>query len=311
MFGAFLFFTDIYSANFKKERMDFDKFLIFSLITGVCFSLFALSSAKAGDLTTINEIAPDSVAILNGPLSNDSVYFDPDSVILDGPIDIFDNYKLFSFRAVLEDFNLPYRGKIISHFGNRRGRMHTGTDIKLNRGDTIVACFDGIVSRASSYYGYGKMVVLDHTHQLQTYYAHLSTILVKSGDTIRTGQPIGLGGRTGRATTDHLHFEIRENGKAYNSEMVFDYENGVIRPEVFEKENLAELFRKPAPAARENRPHEALANAGEIPAEYIIKAGDSLWKIARRFSLSVSSLCELNNMTTTTVLKIGNVLKLY
>jgi murein DD-endopeptidase MepM/ murein hydrolase activator NlpD len=148
------------------------------------------------------------------------------------------------------------------------------------------------------------MVVLNHINNLDTYYAHLSKVLVGVGDTIRKGQPIGLGGRTGRATTDHLHFEIREHRKPYNPELVFNFSEGTLRPEVSSQSTLAGLYT--GIVSNINNNIEKL----EKPYEYVVKAGDSLWKIARRFSTPIQTLCELNNLQTSTVLRIGSVIKL-
>jgi len=147
-------------------------------------------------------------------------------------LDFNNNESYVSTGELLSQFTMPGNGKVISRFGMRSGSMHTGTDIKMAKGDTIYASFYGVVTRASSYYGYGNMIVLKHANNLETYYAHLSAFLVKNGDTIWQGQPIGLAGNTGRATTNHLHFEIRENGKPCDSELIFDFENSRIKESI-------------------------------------------------------------------------------
>ena len=147
-------------------------------------------------------------------------------------LDFSNQNRYVSTGELLSRFTIPGDGKVISRFGMRSGRMHSGTDIKMAKGDTIYASFYGVVTRAASYYGYGNMVVLQHANNLETYYAHLSAFLVKNKDTVWQGQPIGLAGSTGRSTTNHLHFEIRENGKAYNPEVVFDFENSQIRESI-------------------------------------------------------------------------------
>lgn len=248
----------------------------------------------------------DTIHIYNlaEELYTDTLDIGPEFDVLDD-VFLIDDEALPSFGEMLDQFVVPFKGKVISKYGMRRGRMHTGTDIKLELGDTIIAAYQGIVTRAQTYYGYGKLVVLNHSLGLETYYAHLSNILVKVGDTIHTGQVIGLGGRTGRATGTHLHFEIRENGKAYNPELVFDFDSHSIKPEATEKEMLAQLVAKPRVAQKH------VMEMGDTPSEYIIKAGDSLWVIARRFQVSVNELCKLNNLTTQSVLRIGSVLRIY
>ncbi len=250
---------------------------------------------------------PDTlqIYILNEELYTDTLDIGPEFDVLDD-VFLIDEDALPSFGAMLDQFVVPFKGKVISKYGMRRGRMHTGTDIKLNLGDTVIAAYKGVVTRAQTYYGYGKLVVINHSLGLETYYSHLSSILVKAGDTISTGQVIGLGGRTGRATGTHLHFEIRENGRAYNPELVFDFENYSIKPEIEGKEMLADLIKKPRVTEKKH-----VIEMGDTPSEYVIRSGDSLWVIARRFQITVNELCELNNLTTKSILRIGSVLRIY
>ena len=112
-------------------------------------------------------------------------------------------------------------GKLISPFGGAR-RNHTGADIKTHAGDTIFAAFDGIVRLSKPYSGYGNVIVLRHDIGIETVYSHNKKNLVKVNDNVRAGQPIAIVGRTGRATTEHCHFEIRINGKAYDPMKFFD-----------------------------------------------------------------------------------------
>ncbi len=118
---------------------------------------------------------------------------------------------------------------VISPYGERDGRQHTGTDLKTVPGDTIRAAFAGVVFMSEPFSGYGNCVQLRHGNGLTTLYSHNERNLVKAGQTVATGQPIAIEGRTGRATTEHLHFEIRVDGQPYNSELVFDHENGTLR----------------------------------------------------------------------------------
>jgi murein DD-endopeptidase MepM/ murein hydrolase activator NlpD len=204
---------------------------------------------------------------------------------------------------LLSMFSLPGSGQIISRFGPRSGRMHTGTDIKMNKGDTIYAAFDGIVTRSKYYHGYGNMIVVDHGNNIESYYAHLSAFLVKNGCTVAKGEPIGLAGATGRATTSHLHFEIRENSKPYDSELVFDFENGKTRNKVAEMENLSQLQKELKP--------KGYSVHGPVSQKYVVRSGDSLSKISRLSKTSVKSLCMLNNLKETSVLQVGQVLSVY
>ncbi len=107
----------------------------------------------------------------------------------------------------------PARRKGIIPYGRRNGRNHTGIDLKINRRDTVLAAFDGIVRMTGGSRGYGNVVVVRHYNGLETVYAHNSKHLVRSGDHVKAGTPVSITGETGRATTDHVHFEIRVNGK--------------------------------------------------------------------------------------------------
>ncbi len=204
---------------------------------------------------------------------------------------------------MLRHFVPPSGGKVISRYGWRSGRMHTGTDLKMAKGDTIYATFQGTVTRAKYFSGYGNMVVIDHGNNLETSYAHLTAFLVKPGDVVHKFQPIGLAGNTGRASTSHLHFEIKEAGRHFDPELVFDFKNGVVKEEVFAIRSLTELMS--------NNSQPVFAYNETSSQNYIVAAGDSLWKISRRFKTSVKTLCLINNLNENSVLNVGMVLKLF
>ena len=125
-------------------------------------------------------------------------------------------------------FPLP-GAKVISPFGKRGGRLHSGVDIKTKDKDNIYAAFDGEVIFSGKYYGYGNLVRIKHANGLETYYSHNSKNLVKVGEKVKAGQLIALTGQTGSATTPHLHFEIRLNGKAQNPAKYFNFTNYTLR----------------------------------------------------------------------------------
>lgn len=127
-----------------------------------------------------------------------------------------------------KDYAFPLPGvKVISAYGARRG--HSGADIKTCAKDTIRCAFNGVVRMAKPYSAYGNVIVVRHPSGLETIYSHNVSNLVKSGDSVKAGQPIALTGRTGRATTEHLHFETRINGQHFNPNIIFDLKEGTLR----------------------------------------------------------------------------------
>jgi len=110
----------------------------------------------------------------------------------------------------------PAAGGIVSAYGPRGGRMHTGIDIAGNTGAPVVASEAGRVVSASYQGGYGLMVVISHGGGVHTRYAHLSSAAVKSGQQVEKGQLIGRVGSTGNSTGPHLHFEVLINGQHKN-----------------------------------------------------------------------------------------------
>ncbi|MDX8341408.1 peptidoglycan DD-metalloendopeptidase family protein [Draconibacterium sp. IB214405] len=194
-------------------------------------------------------------------------------------------------------------GYIISRFGPRSGRMHYGTDIKMFKGDTVVATQSGVIARSNWGYGFGNLIVVQHRNNIQTYYAHLSKFLKRKGETVEKGEPIGLAGSTGRARGPHLHFEMRENGKPFDPELVFDFKDEKIRDDAAEMESLIALHKRLKP--------KGYSTNVAVPEYYKVRSGDSLWVISRKFKTPIGELCRLNNISENSVLQIGQPLKMY
>jgi murein DD-endopeptidase MepM/ murein hydrolase activator NlpD len=98
----------------------------------------------------------------------------------------------------------------------RRARFHSGVDIKAKTGDPVGSSQAGIVQFAAWYHGYGNLVIVDHGGGVTTYYAHLSSFRLGVGDRVERGTVVGYAGSTGRATSPHLHYELRIDGNAIN-----------------------------------------------------------------------------------------------
>jgi len=139
-------------------------------------------------------------------------------------------------------YPLP-NAKVISAYGRRGRGSHSGTDLKTKANDNILAAFDGEVVFSANYAGYGNLIRIKHPNGLETYYSHNSKNLVKKGDYVKAGQVIALTGRTGRATTEHLHFETRVNGRSVNSNRFFDHVNHTIRLKAFRKTKSGYVVR--------------------------------------------------------------------
>ncbi len=201
-----------------------------------------------------------------------------------------------------ENFILPYNGKINSHYGWRRYRPHYGTDIDLNKGDSIKAAFDGIVRYTNKKVrGYGQVIVIRHFNGLETVYAHLSKILVNTNDTIKAGNIIGLGGNTGRSTGPHLHFEVRCLGVPINSEDIIDYNNQCLKTSTFvlTKKDAEETYNL------RSKKYRHLAPKGV----YIVRKGDTLSKISKKTGVPLSVLMKKNKLKKTSIIRPGK--KLY
>ena len=207
-----------------------------------------------------------------------------------------------NFEIDLRGFSMPTPSrKVTSRFGRRWGRLHAGIDVKVYTGDTIYAAFDG-KARIVKYNarGYGYYIVLRHPNGLETLYGHLSKQLIKENQIVKAGEPIGLGGNTGRSYGSHLHFETRVLGQPINPDLFFDFENQDVTGDFFTMTK-----------SRVNSAATAVASAKNAVkgSTYKVKQGDTLSSIAKKQGISVNRLCKLNGITTKTVLRIGKVLK--
>ena len=201
-----------------------------------------------------------------------------------------------TFSIDVSTYVPPTEGYITSPYGPRRRRFHYGIDLKVQVGDTIRAAFDGKV-RVQEYQrkGYGYYLVIRHNNGLETIYAHLSDFLVGSEETVKAGQPIALGGNTGRSTGSHLHFETRLLGMAINPAQIIDFKNYEPVKDVF-------VFHKTKSLASSKYQNGSVTY-------HRIKQGDTLGKIARQRGVSVSTLCRLNKIKSTTPLRVGRTLR--
>jgi murein DD-endopeptidase MepM/ murein hydrolase activator NlpD len=107
---------------------------------------------------------------------------------------------------------MPVSAPFGDGFGPRGDRFHSGIDFPAARGATVVAARAGRVVFAGPAGSYGRLVVISHGRGVETWYGHLSRILVPVGEHVGRGRHIGLVGSSGRSTGPHLHFEVRSRG---------------------------------------------------------------------------------------------------
>jgi len=226
-----------------------------------------------------------------------------------------------TFRVNLAEFTMPSMGHVTSNYGmrgrGRRKRMHYGIDLKVQTGDTIYAAFDGKV-RVKQYErrGYGYYLVLRHPNGLETVYGHLSRFLVEEDQVVKTGEPIGLGGNTGRSTGSHLHLEFRFLGNPINPTYIVDFDNKVCHKDNYmvtsasydKSKNGVNVNLLAATTAKSKAKTTNKYTSGDVN-YHRIKSGDTLGAIAKRYGTSVSRLCNLNSITTKTILRPGKSLR--
>ena len=220
-----------------------------------------------------------------------------------------------SFRIDMRHFCMPTPSRqVTSGYGYRPAfrRVHKGLDIKVYIGDTIKAAFSGKV-RIVDYErgGYGNYVVIRHNNGLETVYGHLSKQLVEENQTVKAGEPIGLGGNTGISTGSHLHFECLFLGKAIDPALLFDFENQDIVSDYYVFHNDAESGGKNfASKSDRNKGEESKAANAVVDIQYHkVKRGDSLYSIATELGTTVERLCSLNHISKRQRLRPGQILR--
>lgn len=233
-----------------------------------------------------------------------------------------------SFRIDLRGFHMPTSSRVItSDFGARWGRQHKGLDIKVYVGDTIRAAFDGKI-RIVKYEpkGYGKYVVIRHHNGLETIYGHMSKHLVEEDQVVKAGDPIGLGGNTGRSTGSHLHFETRLCGVALNPALMFDFRNQDVVSDsyLFQRSKYAAESAQAtrlrgvngkATSTKDDSDDEILASNSSTTNSWTkvfihkVKKGETLSAIARKHGTTVDKICRLNRIGKSIRLMPGQILK--
>lgn len=233
-----------------------------------------------------------------------------------------------TYQIDLRNFVMPTPSRnVTSRYGYRSQfrRNHYGLDVKVYTGDTIVSAWDGKV-RVVRYdpSGWGRYVVIRHPNGLETLYAHLSKQIVEENQVVKAGEPIGLGGNTGRSTGSHLHLECRLLGEPINPELLFDFPSQDMTGDyyIWHNTNYRRSVNGIAAADAERQAEEdarllAAAGGESAPVQntiartrhHKVKKGETPFSIARKVGVSVDQLLRSNGLTRKSKLHPGQLLK--
>jgi murein DD-endopeptidase MepM/ murein hydrolase activator NlpD len=215
----------VYRAIWETARKhDIDDAITQRIVAMFAYDIDLTKKITAGDSIEILETEKDAenhqellyVALNLGTTKRELFRFRTD----DGTVDFFDpegeTGKRFLTRRPVQG-----GGRLASRFGSRvhpifkSRRMHTGVDLAAPRNTPIYAAGDGVIERAQWVSGYGRYVEMKHVNGFETGYGHMNKIAdgIKPGVRVRQGQIIGYVGSTGNSTGNHLHFEIKVNGR--------------------------------------------------------------------------------------------------
>lgn len=253
------------------------------------------------DTTIVENPIEETVVTFEDKVPAQGIYPFWDTTLVDPyKVNVRDSLWPTHLQFVTDDchFNMPITGVVTSRFGWRGRRMHKGIDLDLNTGDTVSSVFDGMVRISEYSSSFGYFIVVRHYNGLETLYAHLARLEVHVGESVVSGQTIGLGGNTGSSRGSHLHFEVRFLGKSMNPETIFDFENGQLKMNSYVM--TTDDFKHVSTAS-----HHHVTNKKY----HTIRRGDTLSGIARKYRTSVRTLCRLNRIRSTTTIRAGKRLR--
>ncbi|MEJ6735705.1 MAG: M23 family metallopeptidase [Flavobacteriales bacterium] len=287
----------------------------------ICLATLQLKALNFSDKDTVSVKVGDVFAKKSkalkpaGPLMvtslaafTDSVYSSiPDSMPFYDWITDDIHQKKFNFGniqdtvvIVLNDSNdhytPPVKGNITSKFGKRRWRYHYGTDIDLQTGDAVRSAFNGRIRISTYSKSYGHVVVVRHNNGLETLYAHLSKRLVKVDSVLSSGTVLGLGGNTGHSYGSHLHFEVRYFDEAIDPMDIISFESHKTHYDTLAISQCNFMYR------------EELKLMNAI-VWHRVRSGNTLGHIARKYGSSITKICRLNGISRTSILRLGQRLR--
>jgi murein DD-endopeptidase MepM/ murein hydrolase activator NlpD len=133
-----------------------------------------------------------------------------------------DKIKMWASRPAIQPINNKQLIQLHMTYGSRLHpilhiwRQHKGLDFAAAKGTPIYATGDGVVAKAYTSDSYGNVVYIDHGHNFESRYAHLSKFAVHAGERVKRGQVIAYVGNTGTSVSDHLHYEVLFKGEHVN-----------------------------------------------------------------------------------------------
>lgn len=212
-------------------------------------------------------------------------------------------------------FSLPRKAGINSEYGWRKRRFHYGIDIDLNIGDSVKSAFDGVVRISKYHKGYGNIIVIRHFNGLETFYGHLSLSRVFENQSVKAGEFIGYGGSTGRSTGPHLHFETRYMGTPFNPRKIINFEKGCLQSDTL---LICKYTFNNTPVAKTTNITTAQNNVVKTGTQthntsgatyYTIKKGETLSYVATIYHTTVDRLCQLNGISSRSIIQIGQKIR--
>jgi murein DD-endopeptidase MepM/ murein hydrolase activator NlpD len=226
---------------------------------------------------------------------------------------------------LVESYNTPFvfpcRGEKLLDYGQQKNIFHPGTDFALPESNAVYACFDGAVRIAKIYGEYNKIVVIRHYNGLETVYANLGKIYVKPGQIIKAGHLIGIAGTVGKNTFASFHFEVRFMNETFDPALLLDFEEHTLAGNILTLEP-ADFNIKPIPQKKESayirKENSVVADSVKTPQNmlpvyrpmyHVVQKGETLYKISKKYNISVEDLMKLNNLTETSMIFAGQKLK--
>lgn len=224
----------------------------------------------------------------------------------------------FEIKFDQSTFTPPVEGRLVvtSRFGKRRRGPHKGIDLDLEIGDNVRSMLPGKVRYVGYRRGHGKTIVVRHANDIETVYAHLTNYSVEENEEVKEGQIIGTGGITGNARGSHLHLEVRYKGMCIHPEYLFNFDGSNTMTSqslwvtnTWKNPIVHSSYRQSKFVFLESK-EEAIAYQENEPKYYKVKKGDTLSEIARLHNIYISELCNLNAISKSSIISIGQVLQI-